>query len=91
MKRLEKELENKDVVFVSVSCDTDVQAWKNKMKALDMHGVQLLDKDNSLGTALNVKGIPFFLIYDKNGNLHTYGARRPSTGRVLKELLEGLK
>lgn len=91
MKKLEKELENKDVVFVSVSCDTDVLAWKNKMKELDMQGVQLLDKENVLGDALNVKGIPFYLIYDKEGNLHTYGAKRPSTGFVLKEILEGLK
>lgn len=91
MKGLEKELKNKNVVFVSVSCDTDVQAWKNKMKELGMHGHQLLDVDNTLGDALNVKGIPFYLIYDKQGNLHTYGAKRPSTGRFLKEQLEGLK
>lgn len=91
MKKLEEELENKDVVFVSVSCDTDVDAWKRKVKELGLEGYQLLDKNNTLGDALNVKGVPFYLIYDKYGNLHTYDARRPSSGRVLKELLEGLK
>lgn len=91
MKSLEAELKNKDVVFVSVSCDTDVQAWKNKMKELGMHGHHLLDSENALGDALNVRGIPFYLIYDKEGNLHTYGAKRPSTGRALREVLEGLK
>ena len=91
LQKLEKELKNKDVVFLSVSCDSDEQAWRNKMSELNMHGIQLLDKDNSLGDALNVKAIPFFLIYDKQGNLHTYNAKRPSSGEVLKDILEGLK
>ena len=90
LKKLEKELNNDNVVFVSVSSDKDEQAWRNKMKELDMHGYQFLDKDNTLGDALNVKGIPFFVIYDKDGNLHTYGALRPSTGSRLKSVLEGL-
>lgn len=91
LKRLEKELKNKDVVFVSVSSDTDEQAWKNKMKELDMHGHQYLDKGNTLCEALNVKVIPFFVIYDKAGNLYTYGAMRPSTGARLKDFLERLR
>ncbi len=91
LKALEKELKNKDVVFVSVSSDTDEAAWKNKMTELDMHGIQLLDKDNTLGTALNVRGIPFFVIYDKEGKLHTYGAMRPSRGAELRNFLEELK
>ena len=91
LQKLEKELNNKNVVFVSISCDTDELAWKNKMKEYNMHGNQLLDKENALGDALNVKAIPFFLIYDKNGCLHTYGAKRPSSGTVIKEILEKLK
>lgn len=90
-QKLEAELQNKDVVFVSVSCDADELAWKNRMKELNVHGVQLLDKDNALGDALNVKAIPFFVIYDKEGYLHTYGAMRPSSGDAIKQLLEGLK
>lgn len=90
LKKVEKELKNKDVAFVSVSSDTDEQAWKSKMKELDMHGNQFIDKDNTLCEALNVKGIPFFVIYDKDGNLYTYGAMRPSSGARLKDLLESL-
>ena len=90
LKKLEEELNNDNVVFVSVSSDKDEQAWRNKMNELKMHGNQFLDKDNTLGEALNVKGIPFFVIYDKDGDLHTYGALRPSTGARLKSMLEGL-
>lgn len=91
LQALEKELRNDNVVFLSISTDTDKEAWKKKMTELDMHGNQLHDKDNTLCNALNVKGIPFFLIYDKEGYLHTYKAMRPSRGDVLKELLEGLE
>ena len=91
LQKLEKELRNDDVVFVSISSDKDEQAWRSKMEELKMHGNQLLDKDNTLCDALNVKGIPFFVIYDKAGNLHTYGALRPSTGTHLRSVLEGLK
>lgn len=91
LQKLEKELRNDDVVFVSISSDKDEQAWRSKMEELKMHGNQLLDKDNTLCDALNVKGIPFFVIYDKAGNLHTYGALRPSTGTRLRSVLEGLK
>ena len=90
LKKLESELNNEDVVFVSVSSDKDEQAWRNKMNELGMHGYQFLDKENTLGDALNVKGIPFFVIYDKEGNLHTYGALRPSSGINLRSMLEGL-
>jgi len=90
LQELEASLQNEDVVFVSISIDSDPLAWKHKMVELSMHGNQLYDRDAKLGTALNVRGIPFFLLYDKEGRLHTYGAPRPSSGEELRTLLEGL-
>ena len=90
LKQLEKELQNPDVVFLSVSVDTSADAWKKKVKQLGLEGNLLNNRDNKLCDALNVKGIPFFLIYDRQGNLHTYNAPRPSDVR-LKPLLESLK
>lgn len=91
LQALEKELQNENVVFLSISTDTDKEAWKKKMVELGMHGNQLHDRDNTLCNALNVKGIPFFLIYDKEGKLHTYKAMRPSSGDALKAFLEALE
>lgn len=90
LKRLEGELENKEVIFLSVSIDSDETAWKNKVKSLGLEGNQLMDKSGQLSKALNVGGIPFFLIYDKEGKLYRYNAYRPSDTR-LKLLLESLK
>lgn len=91
LKKLEQEVKNPNVKFVSISIDKSIPAWKKKMEALGLHGNQLLNQDNKLAEALNVKGIPMFLIYDKEGKLYMYNAPRPSTGAPLKELLEGLK
>ena len=101
LKQLEKDLQNKDVVFLSISIDTNVAAWKKKVaglglggevlhKHLGLEGELLNNQDNKLCESLNVSGIPFFLIYDKEGKLYKYNAYRPSDMR-LKPLLEGLK
>lgn len=90
LQALEKGLQNDDVVFVSISIDQDEAAWKAKLAEYKMHGNQLLDSGNTLGQALNVRGIPFFVIYDKNGRLYMYGAPRPSMGDSVKQMLEQL-
>ncbi|MBQ2435223.1 MAG: TlpA family protein disulfide reductase [Bacteroidaceae bacterium] len=91
LQKLEKTLKNKKVEFVSISIDANQDAWKKKMDEKNMHGNQLWNPKGTLGTALNVKGIPFFAIYDPEGKLYMYGAPRPSQGQGLVELLEGLK
>jgi thiol-disulfide isomerase/thioredoxin len=90
LKKLEEELKNENVVFLSISIDKKVEPWLNKMNALDMHGNQWISTDNKIAEVLNVKGIPFFLIYDKEGKLYIYNAPRPSSGDTLKLLLENL-
>lgn len=89
--QLEKELANKKVKFVSISLDKKPDAWKKKSEELGLHGNQLLNQDNKLAETLNVKSIPFFMIYDKEGKLYLYNAPRPSSGEELKKLLEGLQ
>ena len=91
LQALEKEFEGSDVVFVSVSTDADADSWRAKLKELNMHGNQLHDRDGKLSQILNVGGIPFFVVYDKEGKLHTYGALRPSMGEPLKTFLKELK
>lgn len=90
LKELEKNLKNDNVCFLSISIDTKTEAWKNKVESLSLDGELLINEDNKLCEALNVSGIPFFLIYDKDGNLYKYNAPRPSDVR-LQPLLESLK
>ena len=89
--QLEKELKNSNVVFVSISLDSNRDAWLKKMEQLDMHGNQWHSADGEFAKMLNVKGIPHFVLYDKDGNLMQYKAARPSSGERLKKMLSGLK
>ena len=91
LQKLEKELKNDKVVFLSISIDTKEDAWKNKMQEKNMHGNQLGDSTTSLGQALNVKSITFFAINATEGRLYMHGAPRPSQGPGLVMLLEGLE
>lgn len=91
LQALETEMKGSDVVFVSISVDTSKDAWKKRVGGLKLHGNQFIDAGGKLSSALNVQGIPHFLIYDKEGKLHTYKALRPSSGEPLKEILKQLK
>ncbi len=91
LQELEKSLQNPNVAFVSISTDSTEKPWRSRMEQLKMHGNQWLNTDGKLCDKLNVSGIPHFLIYDKDGHLHTYSAARPSSGEQLKAILEGLK
>ena len=89
LQQLEKNMEGTGVKFVSISLDKNTEAWKKKMEALHMEGNQLLDSKGTLAEALNVSGIPYFVIYDKEGKLYMHGAPRPSHP-ALEEMLRGL-
>lgn len=89
LKELEKAMEGGNVVFVSISIDSDRESWIERMEALDMHGNQLWDIDGKIGETLNVRGIPHFMLYDREGKLLEYKMTRPSnvaTGERLRSL-----
>ncbi|MCM1297334.1 MAG: TlpA family protein disulfide reductase [Muribaculaceae bacterium] len=88
LQELEKTLGRDDVEFVSISIDTNKQAWLDRMKELNMHGNQLLDADSALGEKLNVRAIPHFLLYGPDGKIITYKTSRPSAAATRKMLLE---
>ena len=83
LQKLEQELRDSGIEFVSISCDSSTEPWLKKMEQLSMHGNQLIDTTGELNRRLNVRGIPHFLIYDPQGNLHTYKAPRPSSSQIL--------
>lgn len=91
LQELEKELKNPAVRFISISVDTDRKAWKEKMQQLNMHGDQYIVTGDDFVTMMNVKGIPHFLLYSKDGTLMQYKADRPSSGEKLKGMLSRLK
>lgn len=86
LQKLEKELKNKDVIFISISLDTKREDWEKKMEQLGMHGHQWHATSDLFSEMLNVKGIPHFLLYDKEGKLLEYKALRPSNSQLKAQL-----
>ena len=97
LKELEKKFHgNKDIVFMSISTDAvkDIQKWKDFIVAEQLPGVQLhgrTDDDNDIAKIYQISGIPRFLLFDKQGNIVSTDAPRPSSPEIeplLRNLLK---
>lgn len=89
LKKLEEELRDKSIAFVSLSVDVekDEQKWKNFVKKEELGGLQLYAKGFSeFAQYYKINAIPRFLVFDKNGKIVTIDSPRPSQPE-LKELL----
>lgn len=72
----------KPIVFVAISVDDDIEAWKKMVNEQGLKGIQLhADKAWSSDVVKNyqIKGIPTFVLIDQTGNIIEYNAPRPSS------------
>lgn len=86
LKKLEQQLKDASIEFVSISSDTDRNAWISRMDALKLEGHQLIDVDGTLCDKLNINGIPRFLLYGPDGKLISHNMTRPSDAKTLQTL-----
>ena len=95
LKELEEKYhENNDIVFMSVSIDQmkDKDKWLKMVEEKELSGVQLMaDKDwkSSICKDYAIRGIPRFLLIDKDGNIMDKNAPRPSS-KEIKEVMANL-
>ncbi len=96
LKRLEEELHNDNITFVTISFDEqkNKQKWKNFLHANRMKGVQLITNNgnnNKLKDYYNIKGIPRFILINPQGKIVSANCLRPSNSGLkpyLKNLLK---
>lgn len=82
--------DNKDIVFLYVSLDTDANEWKKAITQDQIKGIHILDKEGEFAKKYNVSGIPHYVIIGKDGNIVNSKAPRPSdpaTVKILESLL----
>lgn len=89
LQQLEKDFADKNVTFISLSLDDDKNAWKKKVKELNLQGNQWEVGQSELDKLMNVKGIPHFILYGPDGKLLMYNAPRPSSPQV-REIFENI-
>ena len=83
LKRLQKDYENMDIIFLSVSVDTDKEAWKKMLIEDQLGGVQLwADGWSQVTKSYAIFGIPRFMLVDKSGKLISVDAPRPSSNEI---------
>lgn len=93
LKKLEEEYKNKDIVFLSISIDAqkDHEKWKGFVAKEQLKGIQLFagEKKDDIMKPYNIKGIPRFMLFGKDGNIIDTDAPRPSSDEI-KILLDSI-
>ncbi|MFV0484490.1 MAG: TlpA family protein disulfide reductase [Bacteroidales bacterium] len=90
LQKMEKAYHGKDVAFVSISTDKNLNEWGDYVKSKGLTGIQLYgDPGNSISEIYNINAIPHFLVIDKDDKLVSSDAPRPSDPK-LKTLIDSL-
>lgn len=93
LKELEHKFKDKNIHFVSISCDQDKAVWQKKVNDDKLEGIQLHSGgDQEFMNAYMISGIPRFILLDREGNILAADMTRPSAPKTLETLsaLEGI-
>ncbi|MEC4048701.1 TlpA disulfide reductase family protein [Flavobacterium sp. SUN046] len=95
-KELIAQFENKEVVFIYISIDSDFNKWESAVikESLDKfeNSLLALNFPNSLFyKELNLESIPRYILFDKNGVMVDANALKPDSVEIVEELNRYLK
>lgn len=83
LKELEVEYHDKNIQFLSVSVDTDKEAWETMVTEKELGGIQLwADGWSQITKDYAIFGIPRFMLFDAAGNVISTDAVRPSSDEI---------
>jgi thiol-disulfide isomerase/thioredoxin len=91
LKTLEESYHGKNVEFISVSTDKDVNAWKSYIAKESMSGLQLhqsQEMEKTMSYLYVVNSIPRFILIDEEGKIVSVDAPRPSSGEEIRNLID---
>ncbi len=91
LKQLEKDYQDKNIVFLSVSVDTDKDAWLKMVNEEELGGVQLWANGwSEITKSYAIFGIPRFMLFDEDGKIISVDAPRPTSEDIRKMFNEYL-
>ena len=83
LAKLEADYHDKNITFLSVSVDTDRDAWIKMVAEKELGGVQLWANGwSEITKSYAIFGIPRFMLFDVEGNVISTDAPRPSDGEI---------
>jgi len=91
LKKLVRAVDEEQVAIISISVDTDRDAWINDLNTHQFSWMQLYaDGWSQITKDYLISGIPRFILIDQEGNIADANAKRPS-GEILKDIEKLLK
>ena len=95
-KKLREQYANQKVTFVYLAINDKEEAWKKAILSAELNDVDdnyliLNNKTSTLLEEFNIKSIPRYIIYDKNGRLINKDAPRPSDQSIENTLNKLIK
>lgn len=93
LAELEKKYAQKNICFVSISCDQDRAAWEKVVREEKLQGIHLIaDEADTFMNAYMVAAIPHFILIDPEGKIVNAKMTRPSEPETEKlfSTLKGL-
>lgn len=84
LKKLEHQFRHNNIAFVSISCDQNKEAWEKMVKDEKLEGIQLHAGENGRAfmDAYMIKGIPRFILLDREGKIIAADMTRPSSAKT---------
>lgn len=97
LQQLEKDYHGKEIIFVSISTDSNRDAWLKMVEEEQLGGVQLhagseWGENGMKGISRDyaIFGIPRFMLFSKDGKVISSDAPRPSSDEIRKMIDENL-
>ena len=87
-KKLEKYFEGKNICFVGINVGDEEEHWKNTVREKKLGGIQLYAPDTKIDFFKDylVRGIPRYILIDKDGTIINSSAKRPSDAKLTEQL-----
>lgn len=89
-KKVAKYKDNPNIEFVSISLDKDVKKWLDKLAKDKPTWKQYIIPDNfesEFAKEYNIRAIPRFMLFDKEGKIISIDAPRPSDDEAFEALI----
>ncbi|WP_299526976.1 TlpA disulfide reductase family protein [uncultured Lutibacter sp.] len=92
LKELEKEFRNKEIYLVSICYGDTKERFRKMVKEKELGGLQLFSPDNDIPFFKEyiLRGIPRFILIDKEGKIIDANAYKPSDPKLKELILEEL-
>ncbi len=89
-KKVKEHFKDKDVVFLNVSIDDDMAAWKKAIEKNNITGIHTCEPGgwkSRIAQLYGVNSVPSYFLIDRNGKFASENTPRPSeTEQLIKEI-----